>query len=118
VPYMKKNKLKYRFVSTYKETIFLKQERSFGKWTLYYSKPIQHKAANDLSNQIASFRERFYYLVRRTANGFIADNRQQQWVSPLPQAPTIRRISHKGGGKVLESEFTQPQDYSRAIGCS
>lgn len=39
--YMHQNGLKYGFITTYEETIFLKQVRIGGTWTLYDSKSIK-----------------------------------------------------------------------------
>lgn len=39
--YMRENQVKYGFITTFDETIFLKQVEIAGRWTLLYSKPIK-----------------------------------------------------------------------------
>ncbi|KAL3479676.1 hypothetical protein BJX99DRAFT_255403 [Aspergillus californicus] len=39
--YIKDTKLRYGFITTYEETIFVKQECRNGQWILLYSRPIR-----------------------------------------------------------------------------
>jgi hypothetical protein len=78
---MKTYKGKYGFHTTYKETIFLKQERTSSGWVPYFSNPIQHDAIGDPSNDTVSLRECFLYLVDEAINSAVADNNELQWIS-------------------------------------
>lgn len=59
--------MKYGFFTTYKHTIFLRQDEINGEPRLYYSNPIPHNAISSKRN--VSIRECMFYLVHATANG-------------------------------------------------
>lgn len=75
--------MKYGFMSTYDQTIFLKQELSAsGEWELHYSNVRKH------TDTSASIRECVYFLVDRAQAGHSAANntRMGRWVEKTKRA--------------------------------
>jgi hypothetical protein len=86
--YMKSYKVKYGFYTTYRHTIFLKQERRNNHWVLWHSRPIRFNTTSTGVNQnltdldgCVSVRECFLYLQTRIIAGDwgAADNNSPNW---------------------------------------
>ncbi|KAB8277032.1 hypothetical protein BDV30DRAFT_223995 [Aspergillus minisclerotigenes] len=64
--YMKMSDRKYGFISTYEETIFLKQDFKMGSWTLFHGHAIRHSTTGqeglDFVDKV-SLRECFWFLI-------------------------------------------------------
>lgn len=62
--YMFDNDLKYGFLTTYNQTIFLRKVEVAGKWTLEYSPVIHHDDSWNPRNGKISVRQAFYHIIR------------------------------------------------------
>lgn len=85
--YMRKYDVKYGFLTTYNETIFLKKEYRGDDWVLWHSRPISNNTTStgvgqnlsDLADHV-SVRECFLYLQTRVAaNDWSAVNKTGKW---------------------------------------
>jgi hypothetical protein len=87
---MKQGELKYGFVTTYDETVFLKQECRNGIWVLRYSSPIRSGAKFDDRTPggrapVITLRQAFWHLLA-------CINEDHKAANPiLPTAWTVRR---------------------------
>ncbi|KAB8224948.1 hypothetical protein BDV33DRAFT_199232 [Aspergillus novoparasiticus] len=83
--YMKDLNLKYGFMATYNETVFLRQEKDgvTGKWELQYSPVIMHSTSG--TSKTASLRQCIWYMARcaEAQRHVTNDTRRQLWVVRL-----------------------------------
>lgn len=71
---MKEAKLKYAFLSTYNQTLFLKQEFFEGQWCLFVSEVIDSTTAGGPRADKPSLRECFWLLCNLAAQDHFANN--------------------------------------------
>lgn len=85
--YMKTAGLCYGFVSTYDETIFLKQEVLNGEWTLLYSNAIDggNKSSASGGKPRVAVRECFWHFLNPINEGHGANN-TVPWASWVAQS--------------------------------
>lgn len=82
VEYMMDLRCKYGFISTYNETIFLRQEYVNGEWVIDYSPPIDRSSshvrsdpANVLESTVVSVKQCFLYVAKlASAQGPVQNN--------------------------------------------
>jgi hypothetical protein len=86
--YMRDLSLKYGFLSTYEQTIFVRQELVNGQWELQYSPSIRHStSATSVAlpanfTRSVSLRQSFWHLATLAQAGHVATN-------PLPSAQWV-----------------------------
>jgi hypothetical protein len=86
-------KRKYGFLTTYKQTIFLKQELVSKEWVLFISHVFKYDTrsinpksgerffgAEDLREKVSVRLAMLTLMWLRTEKGYFADNRAQKWV--------------------------------------
>lgn len=84
--YMQELKIQYGFISTYKETLFLRQVFSNGGWRLQYSPIIKnetvgHAAAPQGWMNSGSLRQCMFYLSQEAIADHRAVNNSAAWVN-------------------------------------
>jgi len=85
--YMLDLRMKYAFLSTYEETVFLKQEHVNGRWEIHHTDVIYHSShyippSSLVPEGVVSLRQCFFYIGTLALAGPGADNRLPsiQWV--------------------------------------
>ncbi|KAH8427142.1 uncharacterized protein LDX57_004859 [Aspergillus melleus] len=82
--YLRLGQVRYGFLTTYDETIFLRQVKSRGGvWRLEYSEPIRHDARAGQNSGEITLREAFWYFAAKAAGaGFQTDIdvKMENWV--------------------------------------
>jgi hypothetical protein len=75
---MRLSQLKYAFLSTYTQTIYLKQEFRQGQWTLYHSSVIDHNAQRSTPGAHidgnVSLRQCMWYLMHLAETTHLVQN--------------------------------------------
>lgn len=74
---MKEGCTKYGFLSTYKETIFLKQEFADGEWRLFVSDVVRFDVR---TGSRPTLRQCFWYLLNRLDCSAINETPDEDWV--------------------------------------
>jgi hypothetical protein len=87
---MRAAQLRYAFISTYNQTIFLRQEHRQGQWTLDHSRVIYSNARRATLtapiNGSISVRQCMWYMMHLAQAGYAAGNNtpMNRWVQRRP----------------------------------